>query len=269
MCYDTNARPPVPPGDAGRARGEDIVLTAADGTRFAAYAAYPGAAATNSFGDAGGARIVIYPDMRGLHQFYKDLAVRFAEQGIVALAIDYFGRSAGLSARDDAFEFMPHVQQMRFDAFQSDVDAALAYLRRDGGAKSAIFTMGFCMGGALSLLTGARDLGLAGVIGFYAALSRDIGGGGTVLDRAMAIKYPTLALFGGADSFIPPEQVETLDQELDKARVEHEVITYPGAPHSFFDRSAADHAEASADAWTRILRFIRAHSAEESMAAAR
>ncbi len=225
MCYDSNARPPVPPGNAGKARGEDLALTAADGNRFAAYAGRPDAPT--------GTRLVIFPDVRGLHQFYKDLAVRVAEQGIATVAIDYFGRTAGLSARDDAFEFRPHVQQMRFDSFQADVDAALAYLREDGGDGRPTFTMGFCMGGTLSLLTGTRDLGLAGVIGFYAALSRDIGGGGTLLDRAMGIKYPVLGLFGGADPVIPTEQVETFDQELDKARVEHEIVTYPGAPHGF------------------------------------
>ncbi len=183
-------------------------------------------------------------------------------EGVTALALDYFGRTAGLTARDDAFEFMPHVRQMRFDSFQSDVDAALAYLREDGGDGRPTFTIGFCMGGTVSLLTGTRDLPLAGVIGFYAALSRDIGGAGTVLDRAMSIKYPVLGLFGGADPGIPPEQVETLDQELDKARVEHEVVTYPGAPHGFFDRRAADHIQASADAWTRMLRFIAARSGQ-------
>jgi len=236
MCYDSNARPPVPAGDAGPTRAEDLVLTAADGNRFAAYIATPDGAAPR-------AQVVILPDVRGLHHFYKELAVRFAEQGIAALAIDYFGRTAGLTPRDDSFEFMPHVQQIRFDTFMADVNAALGRLR--------------------SFLTGAEEsgtTGLAGVIGFYAGLARDFGGAGTVLDRAMSIQYPLLGLFGGADQGIPTDQVETLDHELGQAGVEHEIVTYPGAPHSFFDRRAADFAEASADAWTRVLGFIAAHS---------
>src|SRR5260221_9961190 len=121
MCYDDNARPPIPPGAGGTAQGEDIVLTAADGNRFAAYAAQPGSPT--------GAQILIFPDVRGLHQFYKELALRFAEVGISAVAIDYFGRSPGLTSRDDSFAFMPHVQQLQLESYFLDVQAGLDYLR--------------------------------------------------------------------------------------------------------------------------------------------
>lgn len=263
MCYDDNARPPVPPGLAGATRSEEIVLTASDGNRFAAYMATPTATAT--------AQVIIYPDVRGLHQFYKELAVRFAEQGITALALDYFGRTAGVGARDDSFEFMPHVQQMKLDSFVDDATAALDYMRAHIGTDMTdtdvdvpAFTVGFCMGGALSLLTGTRDLGLSGVIAFYAGLSRAFGGAGTALDQARHIRYPALCLFGGADQGIPPEQVAALDSAMSAAGLEHEIVTYPGAPHSFFDRRAADYASESSDAWTRVLSFIGAHSTSAS-----
>ena len=251
MCYDDKARPPIPPGKAGATRSEDLVLTAADSNQFAAYLATPEQTAT--------ANVVIYPDVRGLHHFYKELSVRFAEQGIAAIAIDYFGRTAGLTARDDAFEYMPHVQQLQFVSFLQDVDAAVARLRVDNEARP-LFIVGFCMGGALSLLTATQDRGLAGVIPFYAGLVWNVAGGGAVVEQAKHIKYPVLALFGGADPGILPDQVQTFEQELVTAGVAHEVISYPGAPHSFFDRRAAEHAEASADAWTRVLGFIQAHS---------
>jgi carboxymethylenebutenolidase len=251
MCYDDNARPPLPPIAGGAAQGDDLVLTAADGNRFAAYLATP-------VGQAH-ARLLILPDVRGLHHFYKELAERFAEQGVTALALDYFGRSAGLGARDDSFEYMSHVQQLRFDSILQDVRAALSRLGESDAASRPTFTLGFCMGGTLSFMIGTQDLGLTGVIGFYSGMSRDFGGAGTLLDRASQIKYPVLALFGGADAGIPAEQVERFDRELDTAGVPHRVITYPGAPHSFFDRRASDFAEASADAWTQVLDFIAAH----------
>src|SRR6266568_1262923 len=109
MCYDDNARPPLPPGAAGQAHGEDIVLEAADGNHFAAYAAFPA--------NPSGAQVIIYPDVRGLHQFYKELALRFAEVGITALALDYFGRTAGLTSRDESFDHKPHVQEIRIPTF--------------------------------------------------------------------------------------------------------------------------------------------------------
>jgi len=254
MCYDDTARPPHPPGSDGTAHGEDIVLTAADGNRFAAYIAHPG--------NAQGAQVLIYPDVRGLHGFYKALALRFAEVGMTALAIDYFGRTAGLTARDDSFEFMPHVQKMQLTSFFSDVNAALTQLRTGTGANQPIFTVGFCMGGSLSFFSATEaDFGFAGVIGFYAGLSRNMGGGkASVLEEAKHVKYPLLGLFGGADQGIPVEQVHAFDEGLDAAGVEHEIVIYPGTPHSFFDRKATDYAAESADAWQRILGFIAGHA---------
>src|SRR5262245_5593430 len=100
MCYGEDARPPAPPvvgpvGDHG-----DLVLTSPDGTSFAAYRASPA--------DASARGIVILPDVRGLHTFYKELALRFGEAGVHAVAIDYFGRTAGIGARDEDFVYMPH-----------------------------------------------------------------------------------------------------------------------------------------------------------------
>lgn len=252
MCYDFNARPPLPPIAGGAAQGEDIELSAADGNRFMAYLARSGS--------SNGAQIVIYPDVRGLHPFYKDLAVRFAEAGVDALAIDYFGRTAGMGPRDESFEYMPHVGQMQMPAFFADVKAALAYLRRDGGAQRPTFVVGFCMGGSLSLYTGCEPFELAGLIAFYAGLSRARAGSQrTPLEQADRIRYPVLSLFGGADQGIPVTEVEQLDKQMDKAGVEHEIVIYPGAPHSFFDRKYEEYAEASADAWRKMLGFVDGH----------
>jgi len=250
MCYDSKAQSPLPPGPAGAIQTQNLVLTATDDNQFAAYLAVPEALAS--------AAVVILPDVRGLHQFYKDLAGRFAEQGIAALALDYFGRTAGLTARDDSFAFMSHVQELRFDSIVADAGAAADRLRAACADGTPLYSVGFCLGGALSFTLGTQDLGQAGVIGFYAGLSRDIGGGGAVLERAPHIKYPALALFGGADQGIPPDQVERFDHSLDTAGVPHTVITYAGAPHSFFDRRASEYATASADAWTQVLGFIKA-----------
>jgi carboxymethylenebutenolidase len=262
MCYEDKDRPPAPPVTAGEARTEDLVLTAADGNRFAAFAAEPSAPARS--------QIIIYPDVRGLHGFYKDLALRFAEVGIRAVAFDYFGRTAGLTARDDSFEFMPHVQQLTAAHVFADAQAALEYLgqgKEGDPAPQAVFIVGFCMGGSLSLLSAtqhssliAHHYRLGGVIAFYAGMSRDFGGYGNVLDKATEVKRPVLGLFGGADQGIPAAQVEELDSRLDEAGVPHEIVIYPDAPHSFFDRKATEYAEASADAWRRMLAWVEKYS---------
>lgn len=249
MCYDENARPPLPPGESGEAHGEDLVLTSADGTRFAAYIARPASSRATR------AQIIIYPDIRGLHRFYQELALRFAEIGITALAIDYFGRTAGLTERNDDFEFWPHVQQLQVPNLIADVRAAQAAL--DSGKST--FVVGFCLGGSFSIISSASNLGLTGAIGFYAGLSREMGGK-SVLDWSLEASNPFLGLFGGADQGIPVEQVNLLDANLDQSGVEHKIVIYEGAPHSFFDRRATDYAEASADAWEKALAFIQQHT---------
>jgi carboxymethylenebutenolidase len=67
---------------------------------------------------------------------------------------------------------------------------------------------------------------------------------------------PVLAIYGGADRGIPAEARETFDRALDSAGVEHRSITFEGAPHSFFDRKAADHADASEETWREVLSFM-------------
>lgn len=253
MCYDDNAHPPLPSGEPQATTGEDLVLTSADGSQFAAFAAHPA--------QPSNAQIVIYPDVRGLHNFYKELATRFAEQGVTAIAVDYFGRTAGLTSRDEPFEFMPHVAQLKLSNILADARAAILYLETHGGAERATFVTGFCIGGSLTIYTATEAWGLAGVIPFYSGFGRALDPErGTALDVAGEVKEPLLGLYGGNDQGIPVEQVEAFDKALDGTGVEHEIVIYPDATHSFFDRRYEEFADASADAWRRIFGFIGAHS---------
>ena len=253
MCYGPDSRPPIAPISGGSTNAEDIVLTTKDGNQFSAYIAFAA--------QPKGAQVLIYPDIRGLHQFYKELADRFAENGYHALAMDYFGRTAGLTARDEKFDWQPHVQAMTFPTLLNDARAALDYLHEKNKNAESTFIVGFCRGGTLSLLTATQDINLTGIIAFYAGMSREIpGAGGATLDLASKIRFPVLGLFGGADQGIPPSDVQRLDEQLDAAGVQHEIVTYPGAPHSFFDRKQTEFANESADAWKRILGFIGANT---------
>ena len=253
MCFEFNAEPPISSQNGSAAHGEDIVLTSADGTRFTAYAAHTGTAAKAS--------VIVLPDVRGLFHFYKELALRFAEAGIEAVAIDYFGRTAGLTDRDEQFDFWPHVMETRRETLDGDIAAAVAYLGSLPNPPQSLFTVGFCFGGSNSFIQASNNPGLAGVVGFYGGLAGPSRNGSpTALERASTSTIPVLGLFGGADQMITPEHVQKFDQELNKAGVEHELITYPGAPHSFFDRAQAQYATESADSWKRILEFISAHT---------
>jgi carboxymethylenebutenolidase len=258
MCYDGTARPPLPPISGGAAgEGRDLILTAGDGNRFAAYSV--------TAGSPGGGGMVILPDVRGLHQFYVELADRFAEAGIHATAFDYFGRTAGVGKRDDDFEFAPHVERCRPDTIAADVAAAAASLRApEGGAATSLFTVGFCFGGRNSFNQAARGHGLNGVIGFYGRVARrDDADDNAPVDQVGGFECPVLGLFGGADQSISGEHVEAFRRALDDAGVKNDIKVYEGAPHSFFDRTFAQYREESDDAWKRMLRFVKENSSGE------
>ena len=74
---------------------------------------------------------------------------------------------------------------------------------------------------------------------------------------------PVLGLFGGADAGITAEAVAAFDTALGAAGLDHRIVTYPGAPHSVFDRKAAEFAAESEAAWTEVLDFIERHPARD------
>jgi carboxymethylenebutenolidase len=249
MCFDHDSRPPIPPIAGGAVDGRQVQVRAdgdASFTAFLARAAQPT-----------GAGMLVLPDVRGLHRYYEELALRFAEAGIDALAIDYFGRTTRSSDRGPDFPFRDHLAQTTYANLLDDLSGA-AHRLRDEAAPRALFAVGFCYGGRLSLLTATRpELSLAGVIAFYGwPVGEFKAGMPAPADVGARMKVPVLALFGEADDGIPAEARAEFETALVAAGVEHEVVTYPGAPHSFFDRKAEEFADASADAWRRVRDFV-------------
>jgi carboxymethylenebutenolidase len=250
MCFDYDAQPPIVAGAAVDHR--EMVLTADDGNLFLAYEAF-----ANEGGRTG---VVVLPDVRGIFPFYKELADRFAENGHDAITIDYFGRTAGLEARDEDFPYRDHVAQTTFEGVRLDVAAAVARLRETNKDRR-IFTIGFCFGGSNSWHQAAQGHGLAGAIGFYGVPGRAWpSGASSSIDLAGRMECPVLALIGGDDEGIPPAMIEEFDRALTEAGVEHEIKVYENAPHSFFDRKQEEFQAESDDAWKRTLAFIQKHS---------
>jgi carboxymethylenebutenolidase len=250
MCFDADARPPIDSIAGTTSGAEGLTLTAADGAQFSAFLARPSRPS--------GVGIVILPDIRGLHTYYEELAQRFAEQGHTTIAIDYFGRTAGLGhgeERNGDFDWQTHVAQTKSGQIKQDTAAALDQLKSAGATR--LFTVGFCFGGSNSWLQAANGLGLAGAIGFY---GRPVGptrdGSPAPIERVGEYTAPLLGLFGGADAGIPQTAVDAFDEALTAADKPHAFKTYEGAPHSFFDRRFAEHQDACKDAWSRMLSFI-------------
>ena len=252
MCFAADASPPELPQERVRAVAGDLVpaqrleLISADGTLVsAALAEAP---------QPGGPGVVILPDVRGLYPFYEQLAERFAQAGHDAVVVDYFARTAGLAPRGDDFDFQPHLSATTMEQVQADIAAAVAVLRRRIGDRPAV-AIGFCFGGTHAFLAGTNPgLDLDAVVGFYGKLSP--GRLPRPAERARSIGVPLLGLFGGDDPSIPADEIAQFDMALREAGVRHQLITYPNAPHSFFDISFDEHEQACGDAWHRVLDFL-------------
>ena len=252
MCHDPESTPPIfgKPRTPVAAFGP-LVLTAADGTRIAAYAAHPA--------ETLAAPVLVLPDNRGLSGFYETLCGRLAEQGHPALAIDYFARTAGSDhrARDAGFPFMEHLFKVARDTLYADIDTGLEHLRGQyPDARAAVHTVGFCFGGRLAFCTASARFALAGAVGFYGYPDELFGAAGPT-QLADDFTAPVLGLFGGADEGIPSEVVVGFETALDRAQVPHELVTFPGMPHGFFEAGPAGDAASCADAWRRVLAFLR------------
>jgi carboxymethylenebutenolidase len=246
MCFDGDSVPPIPRLRGAAVTHRDLVLEAPDGNPFAAFAALPDEALRVG--------VVVFPDVRGLYRFYEELALRLAERGYGAVAFDYFGRTAGVGKRSDDFEHMSHVQHLTVEGVQTDAQATIDWLRGEG--YGSIFTLGFCMGGRASWLAATAVPDLSGAIGFYGRPGVSADGVPGPTQRAAEIRCPILALQAGADANITAEENAAFDAALTTAGVEHEIVTYPGAPHSFFDRKQEQFAAESEDAWNRVLTFL-------------
>lgn len=255
MCFDLDSAPPIEALAGASVDHVSVNLHSADGTEFRAFHAWPA--------ETTGKAIVILPDVRGLHHYYEELAIRFAEIGVEAVAIDYFGRTAGTGARGDDFDYGPHVAQTTWAGLSADITTAAGYLRQDGGhGARSLFTIGFCMGGRSAFLSTTLGLGLTGGIGFYgfpAGPARN--DAPAPMELVGEIECPILGIFGGADGAIPVATVREFRDALTTAGLENDIVVEPDAPHSFFDRKQAEFQKQSEDAWARVQRFIGAHPA--------
>lgn len=247
MCFEPGSLPPRPPRSGSLATSERRTLLAEDGTGVAARVARTGV------DDAPG--VVVVPDIRGLMPYYEQLADLFAEAGVNAVAIDTFSRAAGTGYRDKDFDFEQHRASLDDGNMWQDVGAALDALREV--TSGPLHVLGFCAGGRTALLNAARP-GIAGVVGFYPWPARvQAGGTGPQVEaEAGRLTAPVLSLFGGGDERIPPAEYEAFTAALAAAGTPHSTVVFEDAPHSFFDRTMAEHAAHCERAWDLVLRLF-------------
>jgi carboxymethylenebutenolidase len=196
-----------------------------------------------------GPGVVVIQEWWGLVPHIEKIADRLSGAGFTALAPDlYHGQQT--KSPDDAGKLM---MSMRIDQAERDLAGAIDYLASLPEVKpKKVGTVGFCMGGALSLFAASKNPEVAACVVFY-------GGHPNVKPDLRALKAPVLGLYAGKDNFVTPEVVRDLDKQLTELGKAHEFHTYPNAQHAFFNdtRPEVHDPAAAKDAWDKTIAFFR------------
>ena len=198
-----------------------------------------------------GAGIIVIQEWWGLVPHIKNVCERFAAEGFVALAPDlYHGRST--TSPDEAGKMM---MALNIEETERDLRGAIEYLlAHDAVVGERVGTVGFCMGGALSLYAASKNEQVGACVVFY-------GGHPNVKPDLENLRAPVLGLFAEKDKSVPPEAVRALEEKVREHGKSVETQIYPGTDHAFFNdtRPEVYDAESAADAWRRTVDFFREH----------
>ncbi len=230
---------------------ERVELAVADGTTMFAHVAHPPAPAPAQ--NAPG--IMVFQDAFGITPFLRDVVVRFAELGFLAIAPELYHRTGCSELPYDDIEMklsVPHRTQMTAAGMVADAQASYDWLCAQGVAADRVCAIGFCMGGRLAYLANA-ELPLATAISFYG------GGVQKSLDLATKQHGPLLMLWGGEDEHIPNEQHWEVARALTEAGTRHEQVFFSHGKHGFFChvRPWLYDADYSRQAWALVLEMLR------------
>ena len=203
-----------------------------------------------------GPGVIIIQEWWGLVPHIKSIADRFAGAGFLALAPDlYHGKST--KSPDEAGKLM---MAMNIDQAERDLAGAVAYLKsHPKNSTGKIGTVGFCMGGALSLYAASKNPDVAACVVFY-------GGHPKVQPDLPALEAPVLGLYAENDGFVTVASVRDLERKLKGLGKEYEIQVYPGVDHGFFndERPEVYNKAAAEDAWKRTLDFFHRHLGQDS-----
>lgn len=143
--------------------------------------------------------------------------------------------------------------------FRERLLAALDLLKKDERTDaSKVFAIGYCFGGTGVLEIARSGADVLGVVSFHGGL------GTPTPEDAKNIKCKVLVLHGADDPFVPPAEVDGFKKEMEDAKVEYELVAYPGAVHSFTQKSAGNdnskgsayNASADAKSWIAMQNFF-------------
>jgi carboxymethylenebutenolidase len=194
-----------------------------------------------------GPAVIVIHEIWGVVDNIKDVSRRLAGEGYVALAVDLFGGKT-ISSLEEGRRIREELSE---DRIMGDLNGAFDYLQSlEFVQPKRIGSIGFCMGGGLSLLLACHNRELAAAVVFY-------GRNPSPIDLVKNIQCPILGNYAGADMAIKEADINFLKEALTKYGKAFDIKVYPGAPHAFFnDTRESYRPEAARDAWMRTLDFF-------------
>jgi carboxymethylenebutenolidase len=238
---------------------EDVHYDGAGGYSLPAYVARPS-------GQGRRGAVIVVNEIFGIHDYIKDVCLRFAHEGYVAIAPDYFDRAGDPAPMTDFAQIRQIVATATHEQVMGDTEGAIAWLRGQNFVKhDAIGITGFCWGGTVVWMAAARFHAIKAGVAWYGRLVRPDGSAEErpwPVDIAGLLHTPVLGLYGENDSGIPASSVESMRAALQAADnpSRSEIVVYPGAGHGFHaDYRESYNAEAAADGWARALIWLRAN----------
>lgn len=196
-----------------------------------------------------GPGVIVIQEWWGLVPHIKEVADRFAAAGYVALAPDLYKGETTTSPDEAGRLFMA----LNIDQAAKDLQAAVDFLlNHEAVTSQKLAVVGFCMGGQLALLAATVSSNISAVVDFYGIHPN-------VHPDFSKLSAPVLGIFGEKDSFVTPEAVQQLEQQIKQAGGTIETHTYPNAEHAFFNntRPEVHNSEAAKDAWNRTIEFLQ------------
>jgi len=207
------------------------------------------------------AGVLVVPEWWGLNDYARRRARMLAELGYTALAVDMYGEGKVVMTPDEAGKLSSGAMK-DFDVAKARFLAAVDFLKGQATVDpNRIAAIGYCFGGGVVLNMARQGVDLKGVVSFHGSLPA------VKPAQAGSVKAKILVLTGGADKFVPPEQVEAFKKEMNSAGADFRVVSYPGVLHSFtnpdatglgkkFNMPIAYNAKADKDSWGEMKGFL-------------
>lgn len=205
--------------------------------------------------------VLVVQEIFGVHEHIKDICRRFAKLGYLAVAPEMYARQGDVSKLQNIAEIRPIVSKVPDAQVMSDLDAAAAWAKKNGGSDKLAVT-GFCWGGRIVWLYAAHNPKLKAGVAWYGQVTPPQTANPlqprAPVEVAAELKAPVLGLYGEKDTGIPVANVEKMREAIKAAKKPSEIVVYPEAPHGFHaDYRPSFRKDAAEDGWKRLLAWFK------------